>query len=122
MTEPEDNQEPTTGAEEPGPQDALMAKVRLLPKSPGVYLFKDAQGRVTAGQRQGLRFTVEEFIPDSRFPRSLRFEHPGNSGRLKILKMDFNLPYAQGAFETGFLRDFASKTWDEIQDILNNEG
>jgi hypothetical protein len=86
------------------------------------HLEKDAQGRVTAGQRQGLRFTVEDFIPDSRFPRSLRFEHPGNSGRLKILKMDFNLPYAQGAFETGFLRDFASKTWEEIQDILNNEG
>lgn len=86
------------------------------------HLEKDAQGRITAGQRQGLRFSVEDFIPNSRFPRSLRFEHPGNSGRLKILKMDFNLPHRRGAFEAEFLREFASKTWEEIQDILNDEG
>ena len=92
------------------------------PQTPAWNLEKDAQGRITAGQRQGLRFSVEDFIPESRFPRSLRFEHPGNSGRLKILKMEFNLPHDRGAFETDFLREFASKTWEEIQDILNDEG
>jgi outer membrane biogenesis lipoprotein LolB len=85
-------------------------------------LEKDAQGRVIAGQREALRFSVEDFILDSRFPRSLRFEHPGNSGRLKILKMDFNRPHSRDAFVTGFIREYASKTWEEIQDILNDEG
>lgn len=85
-------------------------------------LEEDAQGRITAGRRDGLRFWVEDFIPNSRFPGSVRFEHPGNSGRLKILKLDFNLPHDLRAFDTGYLQKFSSKTWKEIQDILNDEG
>ena len=85
------------------------------------HLERDAQGRIMSGQREALRFKVEEFIPDTRFPRSLRFEHPGNSGRLKILKMEFNRPLDRDVFVADFLRDYAPKTWEEIQDILNDE-
>jgi len=85
------------------------------------HLERDALGRVMAGQREALRFTVEEFIPDTRFPRSLRFEHPGNSGRLKILKMEFNRPQDRDVFAADFLRAYSPKTWEEIQDILNDE-
>jgi hypothetical protein len=83
-------------------------------------LERDAQGRIVSGRRDTLRFQVEEFIDGSRFPRSLRFEHPANSGRLKILKMDFNRPAAAGAFATDYLQTYSPKTWAEIQALLND--
>jgi hypothetical protein len=83
-------------------------------------LERDAQGRIVSGQRDTLGFQVEEFIDGSRFPRSLRFEHPANSGRLKILKMDFNRPAAASAFVTDYLKTYSPKTWAEIQALLNN--
>lgn len=84
-------------------------------------LERDEQGRVLAGQRQELRFSVEEFIGDTHFPRSLSFEHPVNSGRLKILRMDFNKGSHPGAFSTAFREKYSRKTWEEIREILNNE-
>lgn len=81
---------------------------------------RDAQGRIVSGRRESLSFEVEEFIDGTRFPRTLRFEHPANSGRLKILKMDFNRPTASGAFGTGYLKTYSQKTWAEIQALLNN--
>lgn len=83
-------------------------------------LKRDEQGRVVSGQRQELSFLVEEFIEDTYIPRSLSFKHPVNSGRLKILRMDFNRPSQPGAFSTRFLEKYSRKTWQEIQDILNN--
>ena len=88
----------------------------------GWSLERDTQGRITAGQREALSFTVEEFVPNTPFPRSLQFVHPGNSGRLKILKMEFNRPLGRDVFAPDFLQDYAPKSWEEIQDILNDEG
>jgi outer membrane biogenesis lipoprotein LolB len=84
-------------------------------------LERDTQGRIVSGRRDALGFAVEEFIDGTRFPRSLRFEHPANSGRLKILKMDFNRPNAPGVFTTDDLKKYTPKTWAEIQALLNNE-
>ncbi len=83
---------------------------------------RDAQGRIYKGHRDALSFTVEEFIPDTPFPQSLRFEHPTNSGRLKILKMELNRSFPQGAFDSDYIKDYAEKTWDEIQALLNDAG
>jgi hypothetical protein len=83
-------------------------------------LDRDEQGRIIGGQRQGLSFIVEEFVAETRFPRSVRFEHPGNSGRLRVLKMDFNRPLRADAFETKYLGNFAEKTWEEILELLNH--
>ena len=95
-----------------------LTKERLLASS--WRLERDDQGRIISGRRDALGFEVEEFIEGTRFPRTLRFEHPANSGRLKILKMDFNRPAAPDVFATGYLKTYASKTWAEIQDLLNN--
>jgi hypothetical protein len=85
-------------------------------------LERDERGRITAGQRGALSFVVGEFVSDTPFPRSLQFVHPGNTGRLKILKMEFNRPLEQKTFALDFLREYAAKTWEEIQDILNDAG
>jgi hypothetical protein len=83
-------------------------------------LERDSGDRITAGRRDGLSFTVEAFIPGTRFPGELRFRHPGRSGRLRILKMDFNRPIPAGALAREFLATFAAKTWDEIMEILDH--
>ncbi len=83
---------------------------------------RDAQGRIHKGHRGDLSFTVEEFIPDTPFPQSLRFEHPTNSGRLKILKMDLNRSFPQEVFDSDYIKNYTAKTWDEIQSLLNDAG
>ncbi len=52
----------------PDPQrlDALREKIRHLPKTPGVYLFKDAHGRVLyVGKAKDLRSRVGSYFQDS---------------------------------------------------------
>ena len=83
---------------------------------------RDSQGRIRSGLRDALCFSVEEFIPETPFPRSLRFEHPTNSGRLKILKMELNRSFPQAAFDSDYLQNYAAKTWEEIQALLNDAG
>ncbi len=83
-------------------------------------LERDETGRIAGGQRAGLSFRVEEFVEETKFPRTVRFEHPENSGRLRILNMGFNRPLRANAFETEFLGRFAEKTWEEILELLNH--
>ncbi len=52
--------------ETPGSADSLLNKIRHLPKSPGVYLFKDAKGRVLyVGKAKDLRSRVASYFQNS---------------------------------------------------------
>lgn len=85
-------------------------------------LIKDERGRILGGSRGSLRFEVKEFLSGSAIPRILIFQHPVNSGRLKMLRVDFNRPAKKkDVFSLSFLDDYRRVSWEEIEKILANE-
>lgn len=82
---------------------------------------KDEGGRIRAGQRGELGFEVQEFFRNTSVVRQVTFEHPLNHGRLKILAINFNQPLKAGVFSQQFLKRYAQKTWEEIEEILDGK-
>jgi hypothetical protein len=82
---------------------------------------QDERGRIVSGQRGDLRFEVKAFIEETPFARLLTFEHPSSTGQVKVLSMDLNRPIRPNVFSKKFLEKYQSKTWAEIQEILNHE-
>jgi hypothetical protein len=88
----------------------------------GNWIFsQDERGRIVAGQRDELRFEVKAFIEETPFARLLTFEHPSSTGQVKILSMDLNRPVRPNVFSKKFLEKYQSKSWAEIQEMLNHE-
>lgn len=85
-------------------------------------LDRDEAGRIVAGKRGNLSFEVKEFLSSSGLPRILIFQHPLNSGRLKILRVDFNRPVKKKkAFSFDFLASYQHVSWEEMEKILADE-
>ena len=85
-------------------------------------LNRDEAGRIVAGKRGNLSFEVKEFLSNSGLPRILIFQHPLNSGRLKILRLDFNRPVKKKkAFSFDFLARYQRVSWEEMEKILADE-
>lgn len=85
-------------------------------------LTRDEKGRILSGMKDNLRFEVKEFVPGSGLPRILFFQHPLNSGRLKILRIEFNRPVQRGdPFSLSFLASYRRVSWEEIEKILADE-
>jgi hypothetical protein len=85
-------------------------------------LSRDGSGRVVRGEKDGLVFEVPEFFPGAGVPRTILFSRPGTSGRMKVLSLRFNPAPRPEAFDTSFLKTFARRSWEEIQEIARNEG
>jgi outer membrane biogenesis lipoprotein LolB len=81
----------------------------------------DAEGRMAAGWRGNLEFTVLEFFPGSPVPRRLEFRIPDGRGNLGILAMAFNKPLSENAWTMDFMKAYASKTWADIEKMLRHE-
>lgn len=84
-------------------------------------LERDEEGKIRTGQRGELGFEVQEFFQDTSVVRQVAFEHPLNRGRLKILAINFNPPLKGGAFSRQFLKTYAQKTWEEIEEMLDGK-
>jgi len=81
---------------------------------------KDHDGRIVSGQREDLRFKIEEFIGDTPFARRLIFKHPLSTGQVKVLSVNLNGPIKPSVFSTEFIERYQPKTWTEIQELLNH--
>jgi hypothetical protein len=84
------------------------------------FFIKDEGGRIKEAMKRNLRIMMEEFFENTPYARILIFDHPVNTGRLKILRMAFNQPYDSGVFSTEFLGRFERKSWEEIQEMMKN--
>jgi hypothetical protein len=78
---------------------------------------QDEQGRVARGGRDGFAFTVREFFPGGGVPRDIGLSGPEMSGRMKVLKLGFNPPPREAAFDVSFLHGYVLKTWEEILEL-----
>ncbi|OGD20175.1 MAG: hypothetical protein A2Y70_05060 [Candidatus Aminicenantes bacterium RBG_13_64_14] len=78
---------------------------------------QDERGRVGSGGRDGFAFTVREFFPGAGVPRDIGLSGPGTFGRMKVLKLGFNPPLREAAFDVSFLRGYVLKTWQEILEL-----
>ncbi len=89
----------------------------------GWRLEADEQGRVVGGRRDGLAFSVREFIESGRLPRTVSFSNGTDQGRLRIIQLRFNQPPREGALQPSFLDDkrYRSVGWSEIEKRLKNE-
>jgi hypothetical protein len=85
----------------------------------GWVVERDAGGRLGRGVRGGFSFTVRAYFPGDAVPREIGLEGPDASGRVKVLKLNFNPAPRDGIFDTGFLRAFAPKTWEEMLELLD---
>ncbi|HUT07211.1 MAG TPA: hypothetical protein VMY15_00065 [Candidatus Latescibacteria bacterium] len=80
---------------------------------------QDERGRVARGGRDGFMFTVRAFFPGAGVPRDIGLSGPGTSGQMKVLKLGFNPPLREAAFDVSFLRGYALKTWEEILELTD---
>ncbi len=80
---------------------------------------RDERGRPARGEQGRFAFAVREFFPGASVPREIGLAGPGTSGRVKILRLGFNPPRRDEAFDISFLRSYALKTWDELVEGLD---
>ena len=98
------------------------AETREDGKEQDWILNRDEKGRILFGQRGSLRFEVREFISGSRFPQVLIFQHDSSSGRLRILRLNFNKPLKKkDSFTLAFLANYRRVSWEEIERMLADE-
>lgn len=81
---------------------------------------RDAEGRVAAGERGGLRFEIREFFAGAGAPRVVAFEDFAASGRLRVLEARFNPPARDAGADLSFLEKFSAVTWAELEALLED--
>ena len=87
----------------------------------GWKLDRDVRGYVLGGERDGFRFEVGEFFGGASVPRTVAFSRAGRSGRVRVLKIQFNRPPRVDLFGPSVLKGLEPKTWQEIEALLQDE-
>ena len=125
-----------------GPEEELMEKflgfglkagelARLLcgrwtepgvPDGAGEWkLDRDTRGFILGGEREGFRFDVGDFFGGASVPRTIAFSRAGSSGKIRVLKIQFNRPPRGDLFGASILQGLEPKTWPEIEALIQNE-
>jgi hypothetical protein len=79
----------------------------------------DDRGRIVEGSHDKFSFTVKSFFPGDAVPREIGLRSfLGTTDRVKVLRLGFNPPLRQEAFDVAFLRAYALKTWEGMLELL----
>jgi Outer membrane lipoprotein LolB len=86
----------------------------------GWNLEKDGRGRVVLGRRDELSFEIRQFFEPGPIPWLLVLSRSQDKGSLRILRMSFNQPAKDRAFEHFFLEDsgYRPAEWAEVEKWL----
>jgi outer membrane biogenesis lipoprotein LolB len=89
----------------------------------GWTLEKDSQGRVVRGRREDTKFEVRQFFERSLIPRLLVLSRGEDRGSLTVLRLNFNQPLKDKAFDHFFLDEgnFRPADWDEVESWLREK-
>ena len=83
----------------------------------GWSLEKDSQGRVIRGRSEDVQFEVRQFFEESPIPRLLVLIRAEDRGSLRILRLSFNQPLKEKAFQLFFLEEsgYRAADWNEVE-------
>lgn len=86
----------------------------------GWTLERDSQGRVIRGRSEDVAFEVRQFFEQSPVPQLLVLIRDDDRGSLRILRMSFNQPLKEKAFEHSFLSagGYRAVDWAEVEGWL----
>jgi len=87
----------------------------------GWTLVRDSRNRVVTAERNAVVFEVKDFFPGTSTPHILSFRGERSSGRLKVFEIKFNASRDRDDAEPWFLRDYAAKSWEEMESLLADE-
>jgi len=83
----------------------------------GWTLERDSQGRVIRGRSEDVQFEVRQFFEESPIPRLLVLIRAEDRGSLRILRLSFNQPLKEKAFQLFFLEEsgYRAAEWNEVE-------
>ena len=89
----------------------------------GWVLEKDTQGRVVRGRHNDLAFEIRLFFEPSSVPQLLILSRNDDRGSLRVLRLNFNQPLKESAFDLFFLKErgYRAAGWDEIEKWLREK-
>jgi hypothetical protein len=84
-------------------------------------LERDGRGRVRAGRRDGAFFEVAEFFAGSPSPKRVDFGSERGSGRLTVLRLGYNRPLPNEAFESTPPAAHEPRSWEDVERLFKRE-
>ncbi len=87
----------------------------------GWTLTRDTEGRVTAAEGRNVRIEVKDFFAGTTRPHTVLFRSGERAGSIRVYDLKFNAPSKEGPFRLTFLDGFESKSWEEMERLLDDE-
>ncbi|MBC7363059.1 MAG: hypothetical protein H5U07_00775 [Candidatus Aminicenantes bacterium] len=92
----------------------FSGRLKEFVSNPNWHLFGKEAENFYAGQKGDWRFEVKEFFQGGEIPRTIYFEKPGHTVRLRILKIRFNQLFQAEVFIPSYTSTALKLSWEEI--------